>query len=137
MVVGNLGGAGGGGTITNAITTPAQPQYGLANGTRIFQGWGNVTITVSSNPQAPWNTGYGTQTGQAPDIFGIQQQFGLGLMNDIYNAMTMLHELGHAFNIIMGAGGSQIVDDQGNPAASRANTQLIYERCFQNLAPPD
>jgi RHS repeat-associated protein len=45
-------------------------------------------------------------------------------------AVTLIHELGHAFNIIFGEGSSSILDDAGNPTQSIANTNMIMKDCF-------
>jgi len=52
------------------------------------------------------------------------------LDRSVDRAMTLLHELGHAFNIIRGAGGSLILDDQGNPTTSMANSAIVRGRCY-------
>jgi len=66
-----------------------------------------VTITVNTNKGVPYNTGTNKD-----------------------RAITVLHELGHAFNIVAGAGHSYIKDDQDDPAASASNTDLIKQQCF-------
>jgi hypothetical protein len=94
------------------------------NGQSIFTG---VIINFNSNLSAPWFSGY-------PDLFDIEQQDSVATQN-IYRAVTLLHELGHAFNIITGLGSSQIVADgkDADPtgAFSAVNTATVYKNCFE------
>ena len=45
-------------------------------------------------------------------------------------AATIIHELGHAANIIFGPGSSSIVDDVDNTAQSTANQNTVLQDCF-------
>jgi hypothetical protein len=46
--------------------------------------------------------------------------------------MTLLHELGHAFNLLFGPGSSKIEwdGDGAAPGTSKRNTDLIFDKCF-------
>lgn len=81
---------------TNATTTPV-PQYGMVNGQNTVVGM-QVFITINTDPNSPYNKG------TAYD-----------------RAVTLLHELGHAYNILFGTGSSHIIDDQGDSPAARSH----------------
>jgi RHS repeat-associated protein len=98
---------------TVGILTPSE-------GVSMFSG---VTISINISNGAPWSNSYA-------DTFGIGNAASRATQ-DIYRAMTLIHELGHAFNIITGLGWSQIQQDIEDPALSEANTRLVYEHCFK------
>jgi hypothetical protein len=114
---GDLGGPVGG-TVTAASTVGILGRN--EQNQSIFTG---VTITINDNLSAPWFAGY-------PDTFGIGNPDSSYSQN-VYRAITLMHELGHAMAIITGAGGSKIQDDQASPQQSHANSRLIYENCFK------
>jgi hypothetical protein len=91
---------------TNATTTGIST-YITVNGRQVHAGFSGVNILIHNNQSAPWYRGSVTDS-----------------------AITLLHELGHAFMRINGAGGSFIEDDY-EPGASAKNTQIIRENCFR------
>jgi RHS repeat-associated protein len=113
---GDLGGAVGG-AVTAAVTTGILGRNDQNQS--IFTG---VTITINDNLSAPWFAGY-------PDTFGLGTPDSSYTQN-VYRAVTLLHELGHAFALIAGAGGSRLVTLSEDPGTSRDNTKLVYEKCF-------
>ena len=108
----------------NGSVTAAQTSGILGRspqGTSIFTG---ATITINDNLSAPWFGGY-------PDTFQIGNPTSNSTQN-IYRAMTLLHELGHLFNIVTGLGSSTIVTpDPGG--VSGKNTAQVFENCFKQL----
>jgi hypothetical protein len=113
----DLGGVDASGNITAAATTGSLGRNSV--GQSVFIG---VSIRLNSNLQAPWLTGY-------PDRFDLQEVYGAQTQN-VYRAITLLHELGHAFAMLFGAKSSSIVDDQGKLDVSQANTREVFRRCF-------
>jgi uncharacterized protein RhaS with RHS repeats len=105
------------GRITAAITTGILGR--TPQGTRTFIG---ADITINANVAAPWVHGY-------PDRFDIRQRFG-SRTQDIYRAITLIHELGHAYNRKFGPGSSTIAEDN-DPNNSLGNTARVYENCFE------
>ena len=73
----------------------------------MVDGFSGVTIRIHNDPNAPWSKA------SVAD-----------------NAVTLLHELGHAFKRINGAGGSFIQDD-GAEGVSAFNTKIVKESCFR------
>jgi hypothetical protein len=49
--------------------------------------------------------------------------------NDEYNANTLLHELGHAYNFLRGSGGSKL-DNLLEPIRGGHNDDIIKQNCF-------
>jgi hypothetical protein len=83
----------------------------------LFGYTGNVVqIDINDLPGSTFNP-----TAQTP-IFGTAA---------ITQAVTILHELGHAMNYLFGVG--QIAPDGGNNPLSNANTQLIQQKCFPGV----
>jgi RHS repeat-associated protein len=91
--------------IDNAKTQPvaSSANYGtLPDGTRVFQGtWNAATITINTNPLAS------------------------------FDAVTILHELGHVYTDLFGASSTSILDDNSSPGQSKANSDLIRSTCFK------
>lgn len=124
---GELGGIQNDGTILAAVTEPimgtisstAAPATGT-QGAFISYGPVGATISVNSNPAAPFTAGWATT------VFG-------GYSNATVNAATIIHELGHAANLINGAGSSVLPNDgpeiPNGPSISQ-NTQLVLDKCF-------
>lgn len=54
----------------------------------------------------------------------------IGSGNFIAAAVTLLHELGHVYSDLFGAGSTAIQNDAGNNALSQANTALVQQVCF-------
>jgi hypothetical protein len=69
---------------------------------------GGAAITINTNSSTSFGQGY------VPEV-----------------AATILHELGHAYNLTPGSGGSSIAYDVGNPTASLNNDSLIRNNCGQ------
>ncbi len=76
-----------------------------------------VNITINGNAASPFVAGYPSNP------YG---PYG----NDVGQAVTILHELGHAANALYGAGSSAILDDQTNGAMSQINSILVLNDCF-------
>ena len=100
------------GTIANAqtSTTSYQAQPGFIVG---FSGVSNnAVLTINTNPLAPFNSG-----------------------TAVYDATTLLHELGHVYEKLFGVGSTFSVDDNtGNKKfdklAGNFNNQIIQANCF-------
>jgi RHS repeat-associated protein len=54
-----------------------------------------------------------------------------GLSSNYYDAMVLIHELGHAYADIYGPASTQITSDADDVDASVANTQQVISACFQ------
>ena len=80
--------------------------------------WVGANITINNNAQAP-------------GVVGYRDYLGVGASDAVYRAITLIHELGHAAALIYGADASKVLYDAGNPAQSRANSQLVYDNCFR------
>ncbi len=94
--------------VTNAQT---EPQFGYATspaGTLVNTGINGVVITINTAPNTPFN-----RTATPTD-----------------RATTVLHELGHAFNWLPGAGGSFVQNDQDDVTLSMENTSMVKTSCF-------
>jgi hypothetical protein len=92
-----------------------------SQGQSIFTG---ANITINSNLAAPWYGGY-------PDTFDIGN-INSAATQTIYQSVTLLHELGHWFNIVTGAGASSITTpDPGK--LSPANSNQVYTECFSQM----
>ncbi len=113
---GNLG-APSQGSVTAAQTSGILGR--TPQGTSMFSG---ATITINDNLSAPWFGGY-------PDKYNIGNPHSSGTQN-IYRAMTLIHELGHVFNIVTGLGSSTIVTPDPGPLSGR-NTDKVFEDCFK------
>ena len=50
--------------------------------------------------------------------------------NTLFQAETLLHELGHVYSFIVGSGGSQIAYDGFSTVTSEANQALVEQKCF-------
>jgi RHS repeat-associated protein len=93
--------------IGNGLATNAQTS-GLGSFNNAYGGsFSGAAVTINMYPSAPFNTG------SAQD-----------------DAITVLHELGHVYMDVFGAGSTKIQNDIGNTAASKANTQLVKNDCF-------
>ena len=101
----SVGGRSGTTVYVNAQTTPTNPQRQIVNGVLTFSGFASVEILINSHQNSPFNRG-----------------------NTYDRAVTVLHELGHAFDIIMGAGRSQLATNDPGPL-SAANTALVRRNC--------
>jgi len=119
-----------GGTYGNGSLDPAQTKGILGsttvqgdNGQTITQStWTGANITINSNAPAPFSS----------DWSGIGALSGYS--GATLNAATILHELGHAANLIYGSGSSVILDDDksisGSSMISNLNTTFILNNCF-------
>jgi hypothetical protein len=79
-----------------------------------------ATVNINSNPQGPFLAGY--------DGY-------LGIDDAVHRAMTLIHELGHAVNIIELQGSMIRDDDTEGPTAAlsnRWNSIFVYEKCFRS-----
>jgi len=93
-------------TVTSAITTPTGPPSTIYIGNgATMQVWSAVQIQVN-------------------DVAG---SFVTGGVNDY--ASTILHELGHAYWDLYGAGTSAIKPDANSTPTSMANTALVKSKC--------
>lgn len=76
-------------------------------------------ITISNNPSAPFIRGYAGR---------------FGATDEVNRAITVIHELGHAANIISGKKWASLIsDDDTGPNASdvnNINSRVVYEKCF-------
>jgi hypothetical protein len=83
---------------------------------------GNVIMTLDRNKFR----------GEYPDVFRLGTQAGLATQY-VYQAMTLLHELGHIYNSLGYGnvlGGSKILDDDAENRGSQAKNQaLIFNEC--------
>jgi RHS repeat-associated protein len=99
-------------SITFAETRPIShvgPGGGL-----IFDG---VSITLNNNPAINTSAGYGGR---------------FGVSNNVNRAISLVHELAHAVDILSGSDGTtKIPDDTGNPDLSKENSQRVYDACFK------
>jgi len=99
-------------SITFAQTKPIShvgPGGGL-----IFDG---VSITLNNNPVINTRAGYGGR---------------FGVSNDVNRAISLVHELAHAVDILSGSDGTtKIPDDTGNPDLSTENSQRVFDACFK------
>jgi hypothetical protein len=100
--------------MTNAITQPTS--YAMQNGPVTPTGVANKAVVVFNyDPNAPFNKG-----------------------TTIDNAVTVLHELGHVYELLYGFGSTFLVNDsvnvqgsqQQSAAASAFNTNLVKTNCF-------
>jgi len=123
--VADLGGpvmAGGVGSVTAADTQGILGSKTVAgpNGTTVRQStFTGATITINNNPQAPFTTGFGNFLSYlgAPSF-------------ETMTAITIIHELGHAADLIYGPNASAIADDQGSSLRSIGNTINVLLNCF-------
>jgi RHS repeat-associated protein len=101
-------------TATNAQTQATS--YSIQNGQVTNTGTANnVVVVFNDNPAAPFNTGSVTAS-----------------------AITVLHELGHVYELLYGLGSTNLVNDsiaaQGSVANSNAasafNTAMVQTNCF-------
>lgn len=121
---GDLGAPDANGSVTAAATNQIGHQtVTLPNGTTVVQALAmNIgNIVINTNAQAPFIAGYGTQA--------------LSQNDQVNRAITLIHELGHAANFIYGPDASLINQSDTGPDAqsrrtNRANSRLVYERCF-------
>jgi hypothetical protein len=51
--------------------------------------------------------------------------------NTLSQAVTLLHELGHAYDDMYGPGSTLIQSDSTSTAQSMANTALVQQKCFK------
>jgi RHS repeat-associated protein len=84
------------------------PQGGL-----VFLG---VKVKINSNPAVNGEQGYNNR-------FGVN--------NDVNRAITLLHELAHAVDLILSDGTVQIPDDTDKPDLSKQNSQKVFDACFK------
>ena len=114
-----------GGTVTAAETTPILGSRTVTrpDGTTFRQSMiRGATITINSNPAAPFQAGYGGR-------FGVSEE--------VNRAITLIHELGHAANLIYGANSSGITNDPPGllgGIASRLNSERIFKDCFEGYS---
>jgi len=90
------------------------------DGTTIFTRIGAIgaMMLINSNPAAPWLTGFN----------GIVDTKGLSVVQA--EAATIMHELGHVFEILIGPGSTSIKNDFKNTKQSKANTKLVIDSCI-------
>ena len=92
------------------------------------------TTMVTSDPWA-----YTNAAGQRVESTRVVIEINLsnwGNLTPIQQAQDLIHELGHAFDELIGAGGSQFVNDalpngDPNPAAEAQNA-AIAQKCIHN-----
>lgn len=92
------------------------------------------TISITSDPWAYTNPdGFKVVGTQATIKINPSQWNGDSTGSQ---AQTLIHELGHVFNMLKGAGGSDFVDDvnpDGSPnAAGQAKNAKIVQDCVRN-----
>ena len=93
--------------VTSATTVGVEPySYNIGNGASSVLLYESVTITIN-------------------DLAG---SFVTGTTQD--QAITLIHELGHAFSDLFGPSSTKITSDANNPTASQANTALVTQACF-------
>ena len=119
---GDLGAPQGGlvdAAVTRGITGSKLFLPSRVGATPIVQSaWVGANITINNNAQAPGQAGY-------------RDYLGVGASDAVYRGITLIHELGHVASIIYGTDASRVLYDAGNPAQSRANSQLVYDNCFK------
>jgi RHS repeat-associated protein len=121
IFTGPMGGASKG----NQTVADTQGILGLpitsADGTLISAGFVGAVISINSDPAAQFTAGWGNT------------RFS-GNTNAVMNAVIIIHELGHAAELIPGAGGSSIVSDgpdiPNGVQISEQNTQKVLDNCF-------
>ncbi|MGH9631655.1 MAG: RHS repeat domain-containing protein, partial [Bryobacteraceae bacterium] len=124
----NLGEPSGGSVIA-AITQGVLGRN--EQGQSIFTG---ANIYINSNLSAPWfgPDGY-------PDRFDIRGRYGAQTQN-VYRAITLIHELGHAIARIFGVESTLILEDTNDDdreaglapgTLSQNNTQAVFDKCFK------
>lgn len=92
------------------------------------------TTVVTSDPWAYINgDGQGVESSRVVIEINLQSWSGL---TQIQQAQVIIHELGHTFDELIGAGGSQFVNDampngDPNPAAEDQNAALV-QKCIHN-----
>ncbi|MGH9949683.1 MAG: hypothetical protein ACRD6X_21140, partial [Pyrinomonadaceae bacterium] len=103
-----------------AVTTGILGSFVNANGARISR-FDGANIVINNNANGAFISGY-------------RDYLGVGATDQVYRAITIIHELGHALRIRFGAYESPIVDDTGpgTEGYSRANSDLVYAACFSN-----
>ena len=97
------------------------------NGGPDAYGWRTVTMYINTNPNTPYNTG--------------SQVASYGLANhpaglDIYRATTLLHELGHVYDLVQHVSGTSLfggstVDSDSEPIGY--NSRLVFNSCFSGM----
>jgi hypothetical protein len=98
-------------------------------------GWGPV-ILPTSDPWAYWAASGTTRIETTRVEIDINTTFWNGASTTV-RAQDLIHELGHAFNMLWGAGGSDFVydakpDGSGpDPQAEAINSQIMQD-CIQN-----
>jgi len=115
------------------------PVLGMISGSFTF---GPISSTIDNYVISA--TAVGTGSGSEPLPDGATMQVSVGVVITLNNttsgasfvdgtasdwATTILHELGHAYWDLYGAGTSQIQPDGSSPQTSAANTQLIEKDC--------
>ena len=122
--------------LTSGSPVPSQFLQTLFPGIQIGNiqsapGYFTSATTVGTGPyQAPIGNG-ATQllyTGVLITINDLAGTFVSG--NTQSQAITLLHELGHAYDDMYGPASTLILSDAGNPAQSMANTALVTQKCF-------
>jgi hypothetical protein len=90
----------------------------------------SATTTVTGYTAVPIGAG-ATQLQPSTVQITINDIYGYFATGDVTNsAITLLHELGHAYYDLPALGGSPILPDNGNLKQSRANQQTIAKDCF-------
>ena len=118
-----------GGSVTGlSFGTTSNPNVGAAT---TYAG----TVVTTSDPWA-----YTSGNGQTK-IESTQVQIDINMASwnsasTVWQAQTIIHELGHAFNMLLGAGGSDFVYDalpngSPDPAAEAKNAQTMQD-CIHN-----
>jgi RHS repeat-associated protein len=116
----------------NAVTSPVfgyetVPRADESGGTRLNNiGPVGANITINTSPSSQFQSGYNNR---------------FGVSDAVNRAITIIHELGHAANIIKNGGfspapgsGSRILNDAGGTplrnSISRGNSSLVRNACF-------
>jgi hypothetical protein len=102
----------------SAQTSPILPAN-YSNQSSMGTTFAGANITVNSSPLAPFSFGFGTTASY-------------GLDDTSRQAVTLLHELGHAANFIYGQGASTIANnEEGNQRfMSQVNSFVVAKNCF-------
>jgi RHS repeat-associated protein len=114
IAIGDLGGVSGGGVFAGVTTAIDEPYVNAGIPTASITG---ANVTISGNAASPFFSGYPSNP------YG---PYG----NDVGQAVTIIHELGHVANDLYGAGASALLGDQDNPALSAINSILVINGCF-------
>ena len=118
--------------VITAATIETEPASTMIDGILTSDGFSRAGIVINSSEGAPWFWGY-------PDRFNIagrrrvRERFG-GSVQDIYRAITLLHELGHAFDFLWGWKTTKL-DTLGElnkkAGASQENSKKVFRNCIR------